>query len=126
MNAESVLAALHSMAGQTEAKTKTKEQKIKEAAASAAATVDPKHKVVLPAPVAVDPPADDEEQPENELAGLVPVVVLDDGETFSDLAGARIAMVKAGSSELTDGAYASGIPISGLLELYNAIRSVVR
>lgn len=120
MNADAVLAALRDMAGQTEPKTKTKEQKVAKAAASI-----PEVKLAE-TPRAVDPPADDDEQPENELAGLVPVVVLDDGETFSDLAGARIAMVKAGSDELTGGAYDNGIPISGLLELYNAIRRVVR
>lgn len=106
-------------------KTKTKAEKVKEAAATVAATVDPKAKVVLP-PKAVDPPEDDEEQPENQLAGLVPVVVLDDGDTFSNLPGARIAFVKPGADELADGDYEKGIPISGLLELYEAIRKVVR
>ena len=120
MNADSVLAALREMAGQTEAKTKTKEQKVAKATASV-----PEVKLAA-TPKAVDPPTDDDEQPENELAGLVPVVVLDDGDTFSNLDGARIAFVKAGADELHDGAYQSGIPISGLLELYNAIRSVVR
>jgi len=120
VNADSVLAALREMAGQTEAKTKTKEQKV---AKAAAAVPDVK---LAATPKAVDPPADDDEQPENELAGLVPVVVLDDGETFSDLAGARIAMVKAGSDQLHDGAYENGTPISGLLELYECIRKVTR
>lgn len=120
MNADAVLAALRDMAGQTEAKTKTKEQKIAKAAASV-----PEVKLAA-TPKAVDPPTDDDEQPENELAGLVPVVVLDDGATFSDLAGARIAFAKPGSDELHDGAYENGIPISGLLELYECIRKVTR
>jgi hypothetical protein len=120
VNAEQVISALRELAGQTEAKTKTKEQKIAKAAASV-----PEVKLAA-TPKAVDPPTDDEEQPENELPGLVPVVVLDDGDTFSNLAGARIAFVKPGADELGDGAYENGIPISGLLELYECIRKVTR
>lgn len=117
MDADSVLAALRDMAGDTVPKSKTKEQKLAEIKAPA------KTEVKL---ADVAPPTDDDNEREDVLPGLIPVVVLDDGSTFSNIEGARIALVPHDADEISNGAYESGIPIKGLVELYNAIRSVTR
>jgi hypothetical protein len=118
MDADSVLAALREMASDTVPKSKSKEQKLAEIKTPEVKAPDVK--------LAVAPPGDDDNEREDVLPGLIPVVVLDDGSTFSNIEGARIVMVFPSDEEISEAAYESGVPIKGLVDLYNAIRGVVR
>jgi hypothetical protein len=63
---------------------------------------------------------------EKSTGRTVPVVVLDDGSTFSDVGGAKVCFVAPGSEEITADAYETGISIADLLVLREAIRSAIR
>lgn len=72
--------------------------------------------VAVVEPVAVPSPA---------TGILTPVVVLDDGSTFSNLRGAKVCWVQPDADEITDADLNAGIEISDLLTVMNAIRTMV-
>ena len=83
----------------------------------------PKSEVKV-AVVAIDtePVTDDEdEKPICDTA----VVVLDDGQTFSLIEGARVCWVNANDDSISAITYGDGVPVSELLALRDAIRTCV-
>lgn len=56
---------------------------------------------------------------------LTPVVVLDDGSTFSNLRGAKVCWISPDAEEIEESDLDCGIDISDLLTVMNAIRTMV-
>lgn len=56
----------------------------------------------------------------------IPVVVLDDGSTFSNLRGCKVCFVDPDAEEIDADALASGIKVSDLLTLRDALHTVLR
>ena len=61
-----------------------------------------------------------------ESSVVVPVVVLDDASTFSNLAGAKVVVLDPTAEEVDDAAYAKGIRISDLLALRDAFSLIIK
>ena len=57
---------------------------------------------------------------------LCGVVVLDDGETFSNLRGCRVCFVPPDSDALPENATANSIDIDSLLTLRDAVKTILR
>lgn len=55
----------------------------------------------------------------------VPVVVLEDGTTFSNLNGCRICFVPDDAEDIDADDFAAGIPISDLYALYRSLKTLV-
>lgn len=55
-----------------------------------------------------------------------PVVVLDDGSTFSNLLGCKVCFVDPDADEIDAESLASGIKVSDLLTLKDAIHTILR
>jgi hypothetical protein len=115
MSADDMLARLMSMADddapvtvKTEPKAKAKpkaEQAVERAARPAATAADPE-----PVP----------------SGAVIPVVVLDDGATFSDIAGAKVCFVPPDCEQIEADAYANGVSVSDLLTLRDALDTILR
>jgi hypothetical protein len=56
----------------------------------------------------------------------VPVVVLDDGSTFSNLRGCKVCFVSPDCQDIDEEALATGIRVSDLLTLSDAFRTILQ
>lgn len=56
----------------------------------------------------------------------VPIVVLDDGSTFSNLRGCKVCFADPAAEEIDATALSAGIEISDLLTLRDAVRTILR
>lgn len=127
-----IMEKLKAMAGDTVPKTQTKTEKVERA----------KREVAKPkvAEQTIDPtPVEDDEEDDRLIRKkaatslvsaadslLTPVVVLDDGSTFSDMLGTKVCFVPRNAKELPDGAFEKGIPIRDLMTLRDAILNAIR
>jgi hypothetical protein len=57
---------------------------------------------------------------------VMPVVVLDDGATFSDILGAKVCFVPPDCEQIEADAYANGVSVSDLLTLRDAITTILQ
>lgn len=62
--------------------------------------------------------------PDKPSSQTVPVVVLEDGQTFSGIEGCRICFVPDDAEEISDDAYKSGVAISDLYTVFRLIQSL--
>lgn len=120
-----IMEKLKAMAGDTVPKTQTKTEKVDRAKREVA---KPKvaEQTIDPTPVEDDEEDDRLIRKESAYSLLTPVVVLDDGSTFSDMLGARVCFVPRDAKELPDGTFQKGIPIRDLMTLRDAILNVIR
>lgn len=120
-----IMEKLRAMAGDTVPKTQTKAEKISRAKAEVA---KPKvaEQTIDPTPVEDDEEDDRLIRKEQAVDLLTPVVVLDDGSTFSDMLGAKVCFVPRNAKEMPDGSFEKGIPIRDLMTLRDAILNAIR
>lgn len=81
-----------------------------------------------------EPKAESNPEPEIKLADYpkyaastdaVPVVVLEDGTTFSNLNGCRICLVPDDAEDIDPDDFAAGLQISDLYALYRSLKTLV-
>lgn len=112
MSADDMMARLAAMAGGDEP-------------VATKAEVEPKAKRAKAEPKA-EPVVAAKSEPVSVPSGtVVPVVVLDDGSTFSDLLGAKVCYVSPDSEDIDPEAFANGIAIDSLLTLRDAIETIL-
>ena len=125
-----IMEKLKAMAGD-EVAVKSKASKLRDAVKQAAIKQTGKPKAVEQPPAiriaesAIDPTPVEDEDEDDRLIRKAMVVVLDDGDTYSNIEGARLCFIPEGSDDLPEGAYDSGIPIKDLVVLRDAIKTVV-
>jgi hypothetical protein len=119
---DDILARLREMAGSAgEPKVEAKPKAVAPKAAKPKAE---------PAPVAVVEPEPVTEPVPGfgvaKSAVLAPVVVLDDGTTFSNLRGAKVCWVSPDAEEIEESDLDCGIEIGDLLTLRDAVQTILR
>lgn len=120
-----IMEKLKAMAGETVPKTQSKTEKVERAKREVA---KPKvaEQTIDPTPVEDDEEDDRLIRKEAATSLLTPVVVLDDGSTFSDMWGAKVCFVPQNAKELPNGTFEKGIAIRDLMTLRDAILNVIR
>lgn len=122
-----IMEKLKAMAGE-EVAPKSKASKLRDAVKQAAkpkAVEQSAPPAIRLAESAIDPTPVEDEDEDDRLIRKAMVVVLDDGDTYSNIEGARLCFIPEGSDDLPEGAYDSGIPIKDLVVLRDAIKTVV-
>lgn len=108
MSADDMMALLMAMASDDAPVATKPEPKAKPKAADPA----PQVAVADPAPVHAGP--------------LMPVVVLDDGATFSDLTGCKVCFVPPDAEQIEAEDLANGVDINELLTLRDAVETILK
>jgi len=115
MSADDMMSRLMAMAGDDAAVAEKPEPKAKAKAEQAVArAARPVTAAVAQQPVAVP------------SGTVIPVVVLDDGATFSDLTGCKVCFVPPDCEQVTADDLASGVDINELLTLRDAIVTILK
>lgn len=120
MTADELKARLEAMMSDTEPKSKPKAAAIMTAVTPIPIDVPPHPNVRIPKDAQIVAVA------ESPATAEAPVVVLDDGATFSNLHGCKIAFVDPADEEVSQDALDAGISISDLLNVFDAVRTILR